>query len=50
MMGERRILIALLFGLVYVEETVDTHKIIHLLPNLLYKPLQVADGYLSTSG
>lgn len=48
MMGGEWFLIALLFGLVYVEET--DHKIIHLLTNLLYKSLQVADCYLSTSG
>lgn len=49
-MFEYETLLPLMFGLICVEEAIDAHKIIYLLSKNFYTLLQLADGYLSTSG
>lgn len=49
-MRQNKSSLPLLFGLVYVEETVDAHKIIHLLSYIFYPPSQLVYGHMSSSG
>ena len=50
MLRQSKSSLPLLFGLVYVEETFDAHKIIHLLSYIFFPPSQSAYGHVSSSG
>ena len=50
MLRQSKSSLPLLFGLVYVEETFDAHKIIYLLSYIFSPPSQSAHGHMTSSG